>query len=214
MRLGYRMGVNSLEGYRAQALNAWRAGVDTICLWNFFYVPGQSQFELVNEADDPDILAGLDKMYVPDPLGPGKTSANKKMHGSPGPGLFLAGGERFFNRPVFRPGPLTPGQTRTIHIMVGDDLSSAAARGQDAEVTLEIQIRGIGAPDNLETQCNGTALESAAVADTTLTYPVPTTAVKMGDNLVILSVAPVASDLSPRLEDVRLWVRFPQPCSK
>ena len=31
-----RLGINSLEGYRARALNAWRAGVDTIFLFNFF----------------------------------------------------------------------------------------------------------------------------------------------------------------------------------
>ncbi|PYV11056.1 MAG: hypothetical protein DMG07_20160 [Acidobacteria bacterium] len=35
-------GVNATEGYRGRALNAWRAGVDSIILFNFFFLPGES----------------------------------------------------------------------------------------------------------------------------------------------------------------------------
>jgi hypothetical protein len=186
-----RSGVNSVEGYRGRAMNAWRAGVDAIDLFNFFVVPGQPHFGLLEELHDPAKLAWLDKLYVPDPLGNGRA------------GRWLKEGDRFFTRPVFKAGPLTPEQSRTVHLRVGDDLSAAAANGRTADVRLEVVAQGIATPADLDVQWNDITLPPGEA----LRYVVDPATVKAGDNRVTLTLK-AGARANAHLEDLRLWIRY------
>ena len=187
---------NSVEGFRGRAMNAWRSGVNSIDLFNFFVMPGQPHFALLKELDDPKKLAWLDKLYVPDPLGNGRA------------GRWLKDGDRFFTRPVFAAGPLTPGQTTTVQILVGDDVSAAAAHRRRVAVTLDVVTHGGSpAPRDLDVRLNGKTLTAGGA---TLTYVVDPPTVKVGYNEITLTLA-TGAKVKSDLEDLRLWIRYQSP---
>ena len=190
-----RTGVNTIEGYRGRAMTAWRAGVDSIDLFNFFVVPNEPHFGLLNEVHDPKKLAWQDKLYVPDPLGPGRGS---------GPGRWLKDGERFFKRPLFDPTPLAPQQIKTVHIKVADDVSKAESNGRKAHVSLEVIAPGVAASPQLTVRLNDKLLKPTGAG---LSYEIDPSTVKIGDNILTLTPQAGIAEKSV-LEDLRLWIRY------
>ena len=116
--------------------------------------------------------------------------------------------DRFFTRPVFAAGSLTPGQTRTVQILVGDDVSAAAAHRRRAAVTLDVVTHG-GSPASrdLDVRLNGKTLTASGA---TLTYAVDPATVKVGYNEITVMLA-VDSKAKTELEDFRLWIRYQSP---
>jgi len=190
---------NSRESYRARAMNAWSGGVDSIWLFNFFYLPGSSQFDLLREIGDPVRLAQLDKMYVPD------------ARGRPDADRWLKGGERFFTRPeTFSPAhpvALRPGRSIAVRLLVGDDLNAAVSRGLEPRVELEIETEGLKASEGLSVRFNGQEMKGGRLSGNSLAFALDPAAVRFGFNQIVISSGPEPPP-ETTLRDLRLWIRY------
>jgi len=104
------------DSYRARASRAWHAGVDGIYLFNMF----NPEMRFLHEIGEPEVLAGLDKTYFATVCG-----AEGRSYGSPD--YWIAGGSQWRNTPVLTPEdplPLSAGDSHTVPLHVGDDLSA------------------------------------------------------------------------------------------
>ena len=121
---------NSVEAYRARAMNMWHAGVDAIYLFNF--APRGSQADphgqLLHELGDPNTLATLDKMYVPDARGHANVD------------YWLRGGNSFYDGPGNVPQVLVGGKAKQVNLLVGDDVAAARAQGYAARTELRLRF--------------------------------------------------------------------------
>ncbi len=190
---------NSLEAYRARIMNAWSAGVEAVWLFNFFYLPDDPQFKLLSEAGDPEALAFTDKMYVADARGRGNAQRD------------LKGGERFFTRPMtFSPeNPITlePGESATVDLLVGDDVTGAKDKGYTATVTLRIQASPGTDKDDLIVRLNDRVPSDGTRSGNWVEYELSPTIIMKGTNRIDISRGPGA-ELDPVLRDLQLWIRY------
>jgi len=190
---------NSLEAYRARVMNAWNAGVDAVWLFNFFYSPDDPQFKLLFEAGDPEALAFTDKMYVADARGRGNAQRD------------LKGGERFFTRPMtFSPeNPITlePGESATVDLLVGDDVTGAKDKGYTATVTLRIRASPGTDKDDLIVRLNDRVLSDGTRSGNWVEYELSPTIVMNGTNRIDISRDGRAK-ADPVLRDLQLWIRY------
>ena len=205
-------GYNSPEVYRARAMNAWNAGVDSIYLFNFFYKPDKPQFKLLYELGDPVRLAYLNKTYLADVRGGGAlVDRTDWLHTDlANPGYWLNGGERFFTRPmVFSPTtplPLRQGKSQIVNLLVGDDLGSAQSEGTMPEVTLSIEAQGLTGTDHLLVKFNDKVLKDGILSGQWLKYGLTPELVKLGSNRIRITLA--VSKLEPILRDLQLSIRY------
>ncbi|MBN2292475.1 MAG: VCBS repeat-containing protein [Pirellulales bacterium] len=150
-RVQGRVNSRSLEAYRARIMNAWRAGVDAVWMFNFFYKPDQRQFKLLSEAHDIESLAHTDKLYVAD------------ARGQSCAGRYLKNGTRFFTRPKMfspqSPTTLENNERLIVNLRVGDDLGSAGGKGLSPQVMLAIYASPGSGRGDLDVNFNGTRLE-------------------------------------------------------
>ncbi len=201
-RIRGRKGRNSVEDYRARAMNAWRAGVDSLYIFNFFYKPDDPQFRVLYELGDAAKLAYMDKMYVPDPRGLPDSAS-----------YWLKGGERFFTRPgVFSPRnlfPLEAGKPQTVNLLVGDDVSSATAAGYTPKVRLDVQAEGLTSSEDILVRFNNKVLEDCELDKEWLQLPVSAKLVKLGTNRIELSLND-AGKTEIKLKDLQLWITYEQ----
>jgi len=194
-----RANCNSMEAYRARAMNMWNAGVDGILLFNFHrYTPPKPHFQLLFELGDPAKLAYLDKMYVPDPRG---------MRRGMGAGYWLKGGEQYFTRSKSLPRTLGRGKATNIRILVGDDVLSAKAKGLAPSVELRLQFKDPVGQNVPSVRFNGKELKGGSPSKNWLRLAVAPELVKKGVNGVGLTVTG-ASDSQRTIEDLQLWVRY------
>jgi hypothetical protein len=190
---------NSRESYRARAMNAWRGGVDSLFLFNFFYLPGTPQFDVLKEIGDRALLARLDKVYVPDARGRGNA------------GRSLNWGERYFTRPETfspdRPLTLKTGRSVAVNLLVGDDLSVPASRDLKAQASLEIEAAGLETSGDLTVRFNKGLLTDGRLLNNVLTFAVDREHVRLGSNRIYISPGKERSS-DTILKDLRLWIRY------
>lgn len=136
--------------YLGRAMNALRAGVDGIYLFN--YTPRELQhfndenvavFQLV---DDMERLNTYDKTYVASVRGIGAIAGGGYPH------------ETFINVPVLNPGApayLACGDTYAIDLPIGDDVNWGRSRGVRPRVTLGIRLEGVASPGEARVVFNG-----------------------------------------------------------
>ncbi len=168
-----RFSRNSLESYRARAMQAWAAGVDGIYIFNYFNPRGA----IWRELGDPESLRTKENLYF-------VTARNGP------PQSYLAAGRQHQNVPILTPSNpwLVPADPPAeVELRVGDDLKWALASGLKPEVICH--VRAIGA-SNLELGLNGTRLGDPEVVDQWLDFTVPPTLVQKGINRFSMS-APV-----------------------
>ena len=198
-RIAKRENRNSLEIYRARIQNAWNAGVDAVWLFNFFYGRDDPQFKLLTEAGDSDSLARKNKIYVTEARGRGGASR------------FLKDGDRFFTRPrtvsPSDPVTLTPNETATIPLLVGDDVQAVDEHGDTTQVTLRIQASPGSGRDDLIVRFNDHVLKNERRAGNWVEYIVRPAIVKQGPNQVIIARGPGARR-DPVLRDLQLAIRY------
>ena len=163
---------SSPESFRGRAMNAWRAGADGIHVFNSFD-PKSAHW---GEAGDPEVLAGLDKLYF--------------VHVRDGdPRTFLAGGRDYQKVEWLGPSherQLKPGAPVQVELMVGDDLATAAAQGRKPVVKLHLEIPGAAGAEKLAVSVNGTELDRGVARDGWIDLGVPASAMRCGKNEIRL----------------------------
>jgi GNAT superfamily N-acetyltransferase len=194
---------NSRESYRARAMNAWRGGVDSLWLFNFFYLPGSPQFELLRELGDPAQLTRLDKVYVPDARGRGNARR------------LLNSAERFFTRPETfspqQPADLKPGQGVSVNLLISDDLSRSALGEIQPRLRLEIETEGLKTSTGLNVRLNSRTLKGGNLSERVLSFVLNPSLVQLGPNRI--DVALQKEHSAATLRDLRLWIRYPSSAS-
>ena len=188
----------SLEAYRARFVNALKAGVDSVYLFNF------ELSQLLDEAGDLDTLAALNKIYCPIFRG------RKAMDA----GYWLKGGDRFYTRPKALspedPHTLRDDQSLGIDLMVGDDLTGGKAGRLAPKATLCLQIEGLSDAGDLCLTFNGKRLAGTELAEVWATYSVDPWEVKMGSNRIEIQHNRENGD-APVLHDLLLFIEYERP---
>ncbi len=114
------------EKFRAAASKYWETGVDGLYLYNFFnhqpHPLSQEDRNILQEIGDPDLIRLRDKHYFV--LSTSKNDLADEV------------------KPIPLKLDIRP-QGHTISLVVGDDLTVAAASGQVKEVTLKLAVPGI-----------------------------------------------------------------------
>lgn len=167
---------NSLEAYRARAMNAWSAGAAGLHMFNCFNPHRRLWWEL----GDPDELRRQDKLYFVNVTG---------RSGYLVAGQALPGGERYDNLPSLHPqNPLRLPADGTLEVplRVGEDVGAAAAAGREATVTCHV-FASVTAPPQLS--LNGTRLIGSTTERNWFSYPVHPELVRQGVNRVELSMS-------------------------
>jgi hypothetical protein len=174
---------NSIESYRGRALNAWRAGVDGIYVFNYFDPRGP----VFRQLGDAEKLAGMDKLYF-------VTVRDGK------PSSYLAGGDAYRKMPILtplEPAVITASRPWETTLTVGDDLAAGAKAGRKPQVTCHLRMPLLLQAEQVRVTFNGQTLTGGACKAGWLDLPVPVTAVRMGENrlgVALASNAPLADD--------------------
>src|SRR5262249_4109612 len=116
------------ETYRARAAQAWAAGVDGICLFNFF----EPDSRILHELGDPKLLGKLDQDYFASFLG-AINSSNGNYPTKPFIKLELLDAVNFK--------ALMPGKSVTTRLNVGEDFAKSGP------VKLKLRLRFSAATD-------------------------------------------------------------------
>ena len=175
VRSGNRFGRNSIESYRARALQAWSAGADGIYVFNYFDPRGQ----LWRELGERQALGTLDKLYF-----------LTVRDGNPE--RYLVDGRSYRNVPMLTPDtplPIHPDKPLRVEMVVGDDLGARTAKGTDPVVICHAQLAGAS---EVVATINGHALPAAKSVDDWLDFPVRQEWVKRGTNIFAFQGRPQA----------------------
>jgi hypothetical protein len=188
---------NSIEAFRGRIMNAWRAGADSIWIFNYFHFPKDPEFQLLNEAGDPGTLAFTNKIYTPDDLGQDMAWR------------FLANGSNYYKRArpfdPQKPEKLKAGSKRQIELRVGDDVAKAAASGHAVDTTLKLQADHV--PDDLRVTLNGASLKQSGGQGGWFDFPVEPSQLKLGVNHVVISRGDTTTT-DAVLKDLQLAINY------
>ena len=201
-RIKSRKKRSSAEVYRARAMNALRAGVDSIFLFNYVWNDAE-HVQLLNQIGDIKTLEHTNKIYYADPRG--------RQLGS----RWLEKGERFFTyQRLFspeNPSILKQNRSQKVSLLIGDDVSSAKAHGFSVKLTLAVQIKGLTRNCDILVKLNDTLLtdyvSEGNESDQWLHYKVSPEVVQLGNNGVEFSLAK-ACEAGPRLFDMNLEISY------
>jgi len=188
---------NSLEGYRARAMNVWDAGADGVYIFNFF----NPLSPLWRELGDRESLQTMDKVYTTGARGIATIESGW---------IGLTGGERFLNRPTFgpeRPLQLEPGRSVEVVLRAGQHVREDKARRLLPEVKLRLRVSGLAEADDLAVKINGNSLADRTKTGAWLEYPVRAGLVTKGTNRFDIAIK-ATSARKPVLDDLLLWVRY------
>ena len=209
----------SIETYRARAMNAWDAGVDSVYLFNLFSPRAPHWREL----GEPEKLALLDKVYV------------GNVRGTRPARSWIPRAERFINRKTTlcpeSPTKLAPGKPAVGWIRVGEDIAKNQRGGQNADVTLRLRINDAADPGDYGVKLNDTVLadskktgpKSAAgklvgtpkdkkpAANEWLEFQVSPQTVKRGYNRIELTLDKNVKGKPQTWKDIQLPVRYKKP---
>lgn len=191
---------NSVNGRRAQAMNAWAAGMDGIYLYNFF----DPASRLWSELGNPQSLARLDKDYFASVLGVGFAAETWYPN---------APFQKVSSLNPDAPIEVSPGKPASIRFHVGDDFAKAATV---PKLTLRLQFKKPpthGTTRFARVTLNGEHLANPRLAgewidlEKWLEFDISPKSVRRGENVVTVGLA---SPGLPRVlwSDLHLRVRF------
>jgi len=181
----------SIECYRARALEAWRAGVDGIYLFNYCEV--HPDLQACNEVGDPEALMKMDKVY---------TTGTRRVRDA---NAYLPSAPKYVTRrPMLpeEPAALSVDKPAEVTLKVHDRI---AEHGGTA--TLRLLVPGLGGADNLVVTLNGQTLAGGRVDGAWIEYTLDPAEVKTGENEFVFSLKN-AEEKTPLLCDLLLWVRY------
>jgi hypothetical protein len=182
--------------YRGRAMAAWAAGADGIYLFNLF----EPTRPIFKQMGSPATMKTMDKVYT--------TGARGVRDAE----LWLVGGLRFLNRKVVSPeSPLVvqPGKTSELTMDIGDDMKVLEREGNLPNVQLRLRPAGEMDPARWSIRWEGELLEGGRLAGNWIEYSVDPRLVRRGANRLALTVKPASGQVA-KLNDVIVWVRFPQ----
>jgi len=209
------------EAFRARALRAWSSGADGIYTYNIFYF-FRPTHPIWSEMGDPATLAKKDKLYV------ANTLRTDMIDG------FLPEAEKRYRKlPILhhrRPLKLSAGETKSISLVVDDDVMWGTDREISPEIKLHLMLddsvgttmQDLGA--SLSVTLNGQPLTewqakeevkySAANKEEPFTeefieYTVPPSLVKKGENRFEF-MADASAKAEQRVRDLQLWIFYRQ----
>ncbi|MBI3987482.1 MAG: family 10 glycosylhydrolase [Lentisphaerae bacterium] len=175
---------NSLEAYRARAMNVWHSGADGVYLFNC----DNPRTPLWRELGDPAALEKLDKVYAVSFQG---------VNGYSDPEWWLAGGGKFAGLPRLSPdSPLafTPGGKKTVTLTVGEHV-------RQAELKLRLHLVKATHGAALTVTLNDRALGNGTLADDWLEFRPDPDMINKGANRI-----EIESRVELVVQDLLLWV--------
>ncbi|MBM3334671.1 hypothetical protein FJY63_08420, partial [Candidatus Sumerlaeota bacterium] len=187
---------NSLESYRARAMDVWNSGADGVYIFNQF----NPRHPLWRELGDPSSLQKLGKVYF---------AAVRGFRSTANPGTWLAGGHRFINLPTLAPDvpiPLKPGEQQTIPLAVADDVQWGKGKGVVPQLTLTVQADKLVRTDDLSVALNGKLLSNGILGKQGVEFQTLADQIVRGVNNIEISLKPNAA--AANLRDIILWVRY------
>lgn len=185
------------DTYRARAAAAWLAGADGIYVFNYPHPDS----ELWTQLGSPETLHGLAKRYWPTVRGPRMITQ------------VLRDGERYLELPTLcadRPEVLISGRPLQVPLVVADDLQRAQEEGLDPQATLKVICHLPGGAAALTVTVNDTPLTGPAPVEGGFAWEVPSEALRMGVNEVIINHLPEFLPAAV-VHDLRLDVSFAAP---
>jgi catechol 2,3-dioxygenase-like lactoylglutathione lyase family enzyme len=183
---------NSLESYRARAMQAWTAGADGIYLFNLFN-PSLPHWR---ELGDREKLEKLDKLYCVAARGFSLANA------------YLPGGDRFATRPTLcpeRPVTLTADRPCDVTVRVGDAVFRNRQGNVTAQVTLSLELDGLADAKHLGVIVNGNPVTERSLAGGWLDAPIQPEWIRQGANTFGIRLAEPGK---VSLKDLQLKVRY------
>ncbi|HHW09777.1 MAG TPA: family 10 glycosylhydrolase [Firmicutes bacterium] len=191
---------NSIESYRAQAMNAWLAGVDGIYMFNIFN-PRLPHFQ---EIGDPKLIAFRDKLYF----------ANVRNRGGSGktvekPITWLKDGyayQHMSRLSTYEPMTVTKSREGAVEIWIGDDFAAARAAGYRPQAVLEIQYKG--RIEDAVIKVNGDRAALKSVSGDRAWFTLDPDMLRQGANLVTVAMAEVASAGSITVQDMVVAISY------
>ncbi|NLC67817.1 MAG: hypothetical protein GX754_03305 [Clostridiaceae bacterium] len=197
---------NSLECYRARAMNAWCSGADGIYMFNFTnpYSP------VWKELGDPEILKNLDKVYVASVLGLG-----------PAPGKNCPEYD-FINIPTVNPQAplkLTPGVKQNIEIFIGDDVNCNCNANDDnngknyenhfpanieCSISLYARVSKLDKSDDITVKVNDIEMVNGIMEENQVVYKLVKEFIKQGQNNIEI----MAKKYFAELRDLKIYISY------
>ena len=185
---------NSIESYRARAMNGYRAGGAGIQIYNMFD-PTNAVFR---EVGDPDALQTKNKIYF------------TSVRGMGGAHWRVPNAHKYWEVSVLSPQPvlrttITLNSNRTdVPIEISDDLSQASTLPR---VTLRLQVLDCDNAKHVHAWFNDEELSGGQFEDNFLSFDLPPSHLRVGENVLSLSLYP-AIESSPVLEDVQVHLTY------
>jgi hypothetical protein len=177
----------SQQSYRARAQRVWQSGADGVYLFNFF----NPRAPMLRELGDPQLLAGLDKVYFANV----RNSGGRRDYSHPD--FWLAEGRQFQTVSTLSPASplvLEPGQTQTVEVVVDDDLTTEPPRQATAHLLASGSHR-------LTVRLNDAVLTGHQTPEGWVEFPLRADILKAGINRFELSVA----ELTENEEWTTVW---------
>ncbi len=190
---------NSANSFRARALRAWNSDADGIYLFNvvYFFKP---QHQIYRELGDPNVLARGDKYcYV-------SVLRTDIVDG------YLTDGEKdYLKVPALhpqRPLQLSRTETKTVCLIVDDDVMWGKAQGISAKIKLRLKVDRPTTGKEFSVKLNGVRLDKWDFdSKGFLEYPVEPKLVKEGINEFAF-LAQTSSEGDLKVRDLQLWISY------
>jgi hypothetical protein len=160
------------EAVRAAALNAWRAGVCGINLFNFHHqiiTDRVQDVELLSQLGDPRTLERADKLYMI----AGRGQNYQGQHGSIEPYGFAPDPVGVHQHQLPREVPVEPsGPGIRIQVPIADDVARARDEGTLASIRLRLDLCNLTGEERMDLSWNGVPIVSTAASlQPSLQYP-------------------------------------------
>ncbi len=191
---------NSIESYRAQALNAWQAGVDGIYMFNIF----NTRLPHFQEIGDPQLIAYRDKLYF----------ANERNRGGSGaavekPVTYLKDGygyQHMSRLSEHDPLTITPKRPEVVEIHIGDDLQAAVAKGYRPQAQLHIKCAGRS--EDMGVKVNGKVATNGSMAAGWAQYTLELDMLQQGVNQISIGLKENAATDSMIVQDMVVSISY------
>lgn len=202
----------TLETYRARAMNVWAAGADGIHVFDP-WIPGlrtirnvtfESNHPLWHQIGSIDTLKGLTKHYYVTYMGPPSRSIW-------GPAHWLDG-DRYMQRPVLCPSKpirLQPGDSAATSIYIGESVSSNQESDLVPKVAMRLLTHRLERPGDLRIALNGQSLSGGGMDGQWLGLRIPPESVRQYRNQIMFQLAG-DSQTNVEIRDLMVVVRYEQ----
>ncbi|MBN1589455.1 MAG: family 10 glycosylhydrolase [Pirellulales bacterium] len=182
----------SIGVYRARALDAWRAGVDGIYLFNYFGV--SRDLQACKEVGDPEALMKMDKLYA---------TGSREVRSA---GSYLKGAKKYLHRrPMLPelPEKLSADRPAKVTLVVHDRVEENGGKA-----TLRLYLSESISPELLIVAVNGHVLSTGRQDGRWIELPVEPSWIKTGTNEFDVSLKKGAKTKRLQLCDLLLGIRY------